>query len=78
MGQNGPPSEGDHGAVSRWEYQETGEKKCFKIPIRPIRHALCYDGDRATGRRGRETSSPPQFGHVEAISRVQRLQNVHS
>ena len=29
-------------------------------------------------RRGRRTSSPPQFGHTASIEAVQPAQNVHS
>jgi hypothetical protein len=29
-------------------------------------------------RRGRRTSSPPQFGQTASIASVQALQNVHS
>jgi hypothetical protein len=33
---------------------------------------------QAVVRRGRRTSSPPQFGHVASISEAQPTQNVHS
>jgi nucleoside-diphosphate-sugar epimerase len=43
-----------------------------------VRHALILSARVPQARRGRETSSPPQFGHTPSISAAHAAQNVHS